>query len=50
MKFTPHPDYDLLPEAIRHTMTPEEFACMPDEERSRIVEDHCYPDKELFDA
>ena len=47
--FTHLPDYDRLPEAIKCTMTPKEFAWMSDSDRTRIIEDYCYPDAKEFD-
>lgn len=42
--FTHHPDYDNLPGCIKHTITAQEYAWLPDEERARLVERECYPD------
>ena len=44
--YTPHPDYDKLPECIRHTYTQKEFAWLGDDDRNRILETECYPEIE----
>ena len=46
MPFTPHPDYDDLPEAIKCMYTPEEYAWMPDAQRLNLVHDECMPEVE----
>ena len=44
--YTPHPDYESLPEAIRHDVTDEEFAWMTDEQRENVMDDFCCPEPE----
>lgn len=44
--FTHHPEYDRLPEVIRRTVTPEEYAWMGSKGRDGLVNDLCYPDWE----
>lgn len=46
MPFTPHPDYDGLPEPIKVLYTPSEYAWMSDEQRRTLVEDECLPEVE----
>lgn len=43
--YTNHPEYDKLPEVLQQYFTPKEFAWMTDQDRTRIVEDMCYPDE-----
>ena len=42
--FTPHPEYDKLPEAIRGDVTEKEFAWMTDWQRERLTDDFCCPE------
>lgn len=44
-----HPEYDQLPECIKHTITPKEHAWLGDENRKKLVEDYCNPDSEIFE-
>jgi hypothetical protein len=41
-----HPDYDQLPEVLRHMVSPEEYAWMGNQGRKQLVDDICYPDWE----
>lgn len=44
MPVTTHPDYAGLPEALKATFSPEDYAAMPDEERKRLLEDATMPE------
>lgn len=45
IKFTHHPDYDALPEPIKHAYSPKEYAVLPDELKKTLVDDECMPDE-----
>lgn len=47
--FMVHPDYQQLPEAIRHKITPKEHAWMLQDGRDRLIESECYPDADMED-
>lgn len=40
----PHPDYSLLPEAIRATITPKQYAWLDDESRRNLQHDMTTPE------
>jgi len=42
--FTPHPDYERLPQCLKHVYGPREFAWMPNMARERLIESECYPE------
>lgn len=44
--FTPHPDYDSLPDAIKLSVTPKEFSWMTDQQRANLITECCDPDVE----
>ena len=44
--YTPHPDYDALPEAIKATFTEKEYSWLSDEERNNLQRDMTMPDVE----
>lgn len=46
MPYTTHPDYEREPEIIRGMVTEEEYAWMDDIQRSRLLDDLCYPEPE----
>jgi len=46
MPFTPHPDYNVLPEPIKVLYTQEQYAWMSDEQRMNLVENECLPEVE----
>jgi len=46
MNYTPHPDYDQLPEAIKSSLTPKEYAWLPDEERNNLQDEMTLPEVE----
>lgn len=39
-----HPGYARLPEALRGTISAEEYSCIPDIQRRRVHEDAIYPE------
>jgi hypothetical protein len=39
-----HPEYEKLPEALRSTISAEEFTCIPDILRRKVHEDAVYPE------
>ncbi len=43
------PGYDSLPLAVRASVTPKEYAWMPDAAKQRIVEDMTEPDDDAED-
>jgi len=47
--YTVHPDYEGLPEVIRHKYTPKEHAWLTNQERDRLMERECYPDADSED-
>ena len=44
--YTPHPDYDELPDCIKYLYTEKEFAWLGDFGRSRLLETECCPNIE----
>ena len=44
--YTPHPDYDELPDCIKYLYTEKEFAWLGDFDRNRLLETECCPDAE----
>ena len=48
-RFTVHPEYDSLPEVIKHTITAEQHAWMTEAQRNRLIEDECYPEPDFDD-
>ena len=44
--FTPHPDYDDLPDAIKVAVSPKDFAWLTDSQRADLITDLCTPDVE----
>lgn len=46
MNFTPHPDYDNLPDAVKQGITAQEYAWMNDKQRETLIERECLPDYE----
>jgi hypothetical protein len=48
--YTPHPDYDDLPESIKRMYTEKEFAWLGDDGRKRLLETECYPETEGDDV
>ena len=47
--YTPHPDYDKLPESIKVLYTEKEHAWLTNDTRQRLIEDHCYPEDVEYD-
>ncbi|MEN6440932.1 MAG: hypothetical protein ABFD97_20370 [Syntrophobacter sp.] len=47
--YTIHPDYQQLPEAIRHKVSPKEYSWMLQDGRGRLIESECYPDADMED-
>ena len=47
--YTVHPDYEKLPEVLRHKYTAKEYAWMLDAGRNRLIESECYPDADMED-
>ena len=45
---TTHPDYETLPDCIKHLFTAKEYAWLGSE-RERLVERECYPDHEVIE-
>lgn len=43
-RFTVHPDYDGLPECVKHLYTAEEHAWLTESQRSKLIENECYPE------
>ena len=41
---TRHPEYDKLPECIKHTLTEKEFAWLDDAQRARLIESETMPE------
>ena len=39
-----HPDYDKLPECIKHTVTEREYAWMDESMRAKLIETETTPD------
>ena len=44
--FTPHPDYDQLPESIKLIHSPQGFAWLGSE-KDHVIERECNPDDEV---
>jgi hypothetical protein len=44
--FTPHPEYDDLPDVIKVAVSPKEFAWLTDSQRTSLIADLCTPDVE----
>lgn len=44
--FTPHPDYDQLPESIKMIHSPQGYAWLGTE-RDRVIERECMPDEDV---
>ena len=42
--FTPHPDYNNLPEGIKSSISPKEYAWMPDDLRKDLQKDMTLPE------
>ena len=46
MDFDVHPDYDNLPQCIKHVYSPREYSWLPNAVRDRLIESECYPEVE----
>lgn len=44
--FTPHPEYNDLPDTIKAAVSPKEFAWLTDIQRADLTNDLCTPDVE----
>lgn len=42
--YTNHPDYDKLPESIKATYSPKEFAWLPQPLKDSIMDDNTLPE------
>ncbi len=47
--YTPHPEYEKLPEAIKAEISDKEFAWMLDSQRDRLMDDFCCPEPDNDD-
>jgi len=43
-KYDFHPDYEKLPEVLRHAYSAEEYAWLSDDQRNYLIESECYPE------
>jgi len=46
-RYTVHPEYDMLPECIRCTITAEEHAWMTEIQRANLIVTECCPESEV---
>jgi len=42
--YTPHPEYEELPEAVKTGISEKDHAWLTDEQRAHLLEDFCTPD------
>lgn len=42
--YQPHPEYNLLPEGIKASLSPKQFAWLDDESRRNIIPDMTQPE------
>jgi hypothetical protein len=42
----PPPDYNALPDAIKHQVSPKEWAWLPDASKARLIQTETEPDPE----
>ena len=45
--YTPHPDYDSLPESIKAVVDPKSYAWMTDEQRADLIARETEPDRDV---
>lgn len=44
--FTPHPEYEDLPDVIKVAVSAKDFAWLTDSQRAELITDFCTPDVE----
>jgi len=44
--YTHHPEYDALPDCIKHVYNPCEYAWLTNDQRSHLIESECCPEPE----